>query len=267
MRLTIKIVLFVLLIVLCGQFGVAEEADYRVGEGDVLKIMVYGNPDLDTTTRISGKGTILFPLVGEVAINGLTTSGVARKVADKLADGYILNPQVSVFVEKFGSQKATIMGQVAVPGLYELSGPTTLMELISKAGGLTDDAGDVVTVRRKNPSNPQKDNVISLSLTDLMERNDGGPKPMVQGGDSIFVSKAGVVYVTGQVKKPDAYKLEPGTSVIKAVTMAGGFTELASQRRIQIIRQVEGNEKVFEKVPLHTLVQPNDVIVVPESFF
>ncbi|MEZ4599279.1 MAG: SLBB domain-containing protein [Syntrophotaleaceae bacterium] len=267
MRLTIGITLFVLLIALRGQLGAAEESDYRVGEGDVLQIMVYGNPDLTTTARVSGKGTILFPLIGEVGIDGLTISQVAQKVAGRLEKGYILNPQVSVFVQQFGSQKATIMGEVTTPGLYELSGVTTLMELISKAGGVTDDAGDTVTIRRKNPATPNKDEVMTISLTNLMEKNDGGPKPTIRGGDSVFVAKAGVIYVTGQVKNPAAYKLEPGTSVIKAVTMAGGFTELASQRRIQIIRKIQGQEKLMEKVPLHTLVEPDDVIVVPESFF
>ncbi|ABA88783.1 periplasmic polysaccharide biosynthesis/export protein [Syntrophotalea carbinolica DSM 2380] len=262
-----RLVLILFLIVLFGQFSSAEELDYRVGEGDVLKVMVYDNPDLETTTRVSGKGVILFPLVGEIAIDGLSISEVAQKIASKLAQGYILDPQVSVFVETFGSQKATIMGEVVVPGLYELSGATTLMEMISKAGGLTDEAGDVVTIRRKNPANPDQDDTITVNLKNLMERNGTNAKLTIRGGDSIFVSKAGVFYVTGQVNKPDAYKFEAGTSVIKAVTMAGGFTELASQKRIQIIRQVNGSERVLEKVPLHTPVKPDDVIMVPESFF
>jgi len=245
----------------------AEPADYRVGEGDVLRVLVYDNPDLETTTRVSGKGTILFPLVGEVEINGLTTSEVARKIADKLSNGYILNPQVSVFVETFGSQKASIMGQVNMPGLYEMSGAITLMELISKAGGLTEDAGDVVTIKRRVQKGSDQEEVITISLKNLMDRNYSGPEAAIVGGDSVFVSKAGQFYVTGQVNKPSAYKYEPGTSVIKAITMAGGFTELASQRRTQIIRQVDGKESVLQKVPLHTLVKPNDVIVVPESFF
>jgi polysaccharide export outer membrane protein len=265
MRQIPKIILIVLMMVLCGQSAMAEETEYRVGEGDVLRVMVYDNPDLNTTTRVSGKGSILFPLVGEIAINGLTISEVAQKIAGRLSNGFILNPQVSVFVENFGSQKATIMGEVKLPGLYELSGVTTLMELISKAGGLTDDAGEMVTIRRKNPG--KQDEMITINLKNLMEKNEAGPKPTILGGDSVIVSKAGLFYVTGQVHKPAAYKYENGTSVIKAVTMAGGFTELASKKRIQIIRLVKGEEKVLERVPLHTPVQRDDVIMVPESFF
>jgi polysaccharide export outer membrane protein len=109
--------------------------------------------------------------------------------------------------------------------------------------------------------------MITINLKNLMEKNEAGPKPTILGGDSVIVSKAGLFYVTGQVHKPAAYKFENGTSVIKAVTMAGGFTELASKKRIQIIRLVKGEEKVLERVPLHTPVQPDDVIMVPESFF
>ncbi|OEU70059.1 MAG: periplasmic polysaccharide biosynthesis/export protein [Desulfuromonadales bacterium C00003068] len=240
---------------------------YRVGEGDVLKVMVYDNPDLETIARISGSGTILFPLVGEVRIDGHTVTEVAHIIAKKLSKGYLLNPQVSVFVEEFRSQKTVIMGEVKLPGLYELSGPTSLMEVISKAGGLTIDAGGFVTIKRDNPDQPEIDEIISVELKSLMEKKEDASNLTIVDGDSVFVPRAGVFYVTGQVKKPAAYKLEDGTSVIKAITMAGGFTELAAQRKIQVIRKVEDREVVLKKVPLHTPIMAEDVIVVPESFF
>lgn len=252
---------------ICCQAGPTDSQDYRVGEGDVLKVMVYDNPDLETTTRVSGNGTILFPLVGEVQIDGNTVSEVAQALSRKLAQGYIIDPQVSVFVEEFRSQKTVIMGEVRSPGLYELSGPTSLMELISKAGGLTLDAGDQITIKRKNPDRPEVDQIISLNLKNLLEKEENASNLIVMDGDSVFVPRAGVFYVTGQVNKPAAYKLEQGTSVIKAITMAGGFTELAAQRKIQIIRKINEQETVLKKVPLHTPVLADDVIVVPESFF
>lgn len=245
----------------------SDSLDYRVGEGDVLRVLVYDNPDLETTTRISGNGTILFPLIGEVKIDGYTVSEVAQDISGKLAQGYIVDPQVSVFVQEFRSQKTMIMGEVKVPGLYELSGPSSLMELISKAGGLTIDAGDLVTIKRKDSEQPAIDKIISVSLKNLLEEKESVSNLMIVDGDRVFVPRAGVFYVTGQVNKPAAYKLEEGTSVIKAITMAGGFTELASQRKIQIIRKVDNRESVLKKVPLHTPVQADDVIVVPESFF
>lgn len=258
----------VLMLFVGGRHGLCvEQQDYRVGEGDVLKVMVYDNPDLETTTRVGGDGTILFPLIGELNIEGLTVSQVASKIAGKLSAGFILHPQVSVFVEEFRSKRAIIMGEVKLPGLYELSGSTSLMELISKAGGLTVDAGSEITIKRKNPDNPGKDDLITTDLKSLMEKQATAANVAIMDGDSVFVPRAGVFYVTGQVKRPDAYKLEAGTSVIKAITMAGGFSELASQKRTRLIRQVDGVETVIERVPMHTLVMPEDVIVVPESFF
>lgn len=267
MKLLSVVVLLVLGMSFSCLAAAPDNIDYRVGEGDVLKVMVYDNPDLETTTRISGNGTILFPLIGEVFIDNFTVSEVAQILSRKLAQGYILDPQVSVFVEEFRSQKTVIMGEVKLPGLYELSGPSSLMEVISKAGGLTADAGDLVTIKRKNPDKSDLDQIISVNLKNLLEKKENASNLIIMDGDSVFVPRAGVFYVTGQVKKPAAYKLEEGTSVIKAITMAGGFTELAAQRKVQIIRKVEEREVVLKKVPLHTPILADDVIVVPESFF
>jgi len=104
---------------------------YVVGEGDVLKITVYDHPDLETKVRVNGDGQILMPLLGHVDVAGLTVSQISKKLAKMLADGYLVNPQVNVFIEEYGSKKAVILGMVNKPGLYELKGPTTLLELIS----------------------------------------------------------------------------------------------------------------------------------------
>ncbi|WP_249620988.1 SLBB domain-containing protein [Desulfuromonas sp. CSMB_57] len=245
----------------------AAEIDYRIGEGDVLRVLVYDNPDLNTNARVSGQGTIIFPLVGEVAIGGLTVSQAAQKIGRELANGYIRDPQVTVFVEEFRSQRVTIMGEVRTPGLHELSGSTSLMELISKAGGLTPDADFQATINRKRSSPQEAEQQINVNLRDLLDRREGTADVALQDGDSVFIPRAGVYYVTGQVRRPGSFRLEPGTSVIKAITMAGGFTELAAQKRVRIIRKVDGVENVMQRVPLHMPVIHEDVIVVPESFF
>lgn len=245
----------------------AAETDYRIGEGDVLRVLVYDNPDLNSNARVSGQGTIIFPLVGEVSIGGLTVSQAAQKIGRALANGYIRDPQVTVFVEEFRSQRVTIMGEVRTPGLHELSGSTSLMELISKAGGLTPDADFQATINRKRSSPDEAEQKINVNLRDLLDRRDGAADVALQDGDSVFIPRAGVYYVTGQVRRPGSFRLEPGTSVIKAITMAGGFTELAAQKRIRIIRKVDGVENVMQRVPFHAPVSHEDVIVVPESFF
>lgn len=249
------------------QMADAAESDYRVGEGDVLRVLVYDNPDLNTTTRISGQGTIIFPLVGELTVGGLTVSHVAQKIGRALANGYIRDPQVSVFVEEFRSQRVTIMGEVRTPGLHELSGSTSLMELISKAGGLTPDADFQATINRKAKPENGGEQQITINLRDLLERREGIVDIPLQDGDSVFIPRARTFFVTGQVRRPASYKLEPGTSLIKAITIAGGFTELAAQKRVRIIRRVDGVEQVLQRASMQTIIQADDVIVVPESFF
>ncbi len=257
-----KIIYSILIVLTCLNF--AHSQDYRVGEGDVLKITVYEHQDLTTVARVSGDGKILFPLIGEVKVEGLTTSEIAKKIASLLADGYIVNPQVTVFIQEYRSQKAIIMGEVNEPGLYELQGDTSFLELISKAGGLTKEAGDKAIIKRKKGN---ETSVITIDLKRLVEEGDTSLDINIVDGDSIYIPKTGVFYVTGEVKKPDAYKYEKGTTVIKAITMAGGFTDKAAAGRVKIIRKIDGKEIVLEKVKMDEVVLPDDVIVVPESFF
>lgn len=241
--------------------------DYVVGEGDVLKISVYDHPDLSAIARVGGEGTILFPLIGQVKIAGLTVVQISKKLGELLSDGYVVSPQVTVFIEEFRSQKATIMGQVNKPGLYELKGYTTFLEVLSKAGDLTKDAGDKAVIKRKGDSPDRKESIITIDLKRLVGMGDTSLDMPVIDGDSIYVIKAGLFYVTGEVKKPDAYKFEEGTTVLKAITMAGGFSDKASTGKVKIIRKVKGKEDMLERVKLDEPVFPDDVIVVPESFF
>lgn len=238
--------------------------DYIVGDRDVLRITVYDHPDLASVARVSGEGTIFFPLIGEVKVLGLTIQQIAGKISEMLANGYIVNPQVIVFIEEFRSKKVTAIGEVSKPGLYELPGQTTFLELLSRAGGLTKDAGDKAIVKRKVGQGEQS---FTIDLKRLVEKGDTSADMNLQDGDSIYIQKAGFFYVSGEVKKPDVYKYEEGTTVLKAITMAGGFTDKAAESRIKIKRKEGGKESTLEKAGLDELVRPDDVIVVPESFF
>jgi polysaccharide export outer membrane protein len=254
------------LLVLAAALPAAGE-DYVVGEGDLLRITVYDHPDLTTIARIGGEGTILFPLVGPVKVAGLTVPEAAQKIAAALNEGYIIMPQVTVFIEEYRSQKVMVMGQVNKPGVYELKGATTFLEVLSKAGDLTKEAGDRAIIKRRVDGADKKEKVVTINLKRLIEMGDASQDVAVLDGDSIYVTRAGIYFVSGEVKKPDSYKYEEGTTVLKAVTTAGGFTEKASTGRVKIIRKVEGKEEVLEKVSLDEPVRPDDVIVVPESFF
>ena len=240
--------------------------EYIVGEGDVLDINVYENEDLSTTLRVSSNSTIRISLVGEISVKDLTVSQVSAKIERLLADGYLVSPQVDVFIKEHRSKKAIILGQIRNPGQYELRGRITFLEFISKAGGLTEDAGNTATIKRMMDSGKDKDQLV-LDLEKLIKKGDTSLNIPIQDGDSIYISKAKTYYVSGEVKKPDSYKYEQELSVIKAVTMAGGFSKIAAKNKIQIIRVVKGEKRIFKNVNMDEPVLPEDVIVVPESFF
>ncbi len=240
--------------------------NYIIGEGDVLSIHVYENDDLSKTVRVSADNSIRVPLLGEVIIKGLTVSKIASKLEKLLADGYLISPQVDVFIKEFKSKTAVILGQIRSPGQYELRGKITFLEFVSKAGGLTVDAGNNATIKRAS-SDQNKTNKITIDLDKLIREGDTSVNLPIQNGDTIYISKADVYYVSGEVKDPDSYRFESNITVIKAITKAGGFTGIAAKKDVRIIREIDGEKKVLKDVNMDEMILANDVIIVPESFF
>jgi polysaccharide export outer membrane protein len=254
-------------LILVNAFPALAADDYIVGEEDVIKITVYDHPELTTTERVSGEGIITLPLIGEIKVAGLTTDQTAKKIAARLSEGFIVDPNVSVFVVEFRSKKTIIIGYVNRPGMYMLSGDTTLLDLISLAGGLSKEAGGRATIKRKNLGSNGGEGTINIDLQKLIEQGDTSLNISLMDGDSVFIAKASVFYLTGEVKNPAAYRYEDGITLIKAITMAGGFTDKAAMGRIRIIRKIDNKEKVIQKAEMDEPVLPDDVIIVPESFF
>ncbi len=257
-----------LLIFFCIFFGLlaapCNADDYSVGPGDVLKIDVYDHDDLTTTVRVTDQGFVVMPLLGRVQVGGMSLFDVTDKLTRQLADGYIVNPQVNLFVEEFGSKKAVILGHVNQPGLIKLRGPTTFLELISYAGGFKEGSGDAASIKRKDAD---KKDVILISIKALVEEGDLSQNVMIHDGDTIYIAKGGMCYVTGEVGAPDAYPCDKQTTILKLIALAGGFTAKASQSSVRIVRLVDGEKTVTKNVDLGTSVMANDIIVIPESFF
>src|SRR6056297_3303555 len=172
----------------------AAAREYTVGDGDVLKIDVYENPDLCGTVRVSADDTIRMPLLGEVGVHDLTVSEVSQKLEALLADGYLVSPQVDVFIEEYRSKNAIILGQVNRPGQYELRGPVTFLEFVSKAGGLTEDVGSMAIIKRDLPSEDGKDRIV-IDLDRLIKHGDTSLNIPIRDRDNIFISKADTFYV------------------------------------------------------------------------
>lgn len=237
---------------------------YMVGPGTVLKITVYEHEDLDSVVQVAEDGSVVLPLIGKVQVEKLTIPQVAEKITKNFADGYLVNPQVNVFVENYRSRKVAVLGHVNKPGLIELSGQTSLLEIISLAGGLASEAGDTVSIKREADG---QEKVIVVDLASLIRGGDLSQNIQILENDSVYVSKAGMCFITGQVKQPGTYVCGSGVTVLKLVALASGFTGKANKSGVNIVRITNGNKQTLEDVDLDTKLVADDVVVVPESFF
>jgi polysaccharide export outer membrane protein len=249
--------------------------NYIVGPQDLLAITVWGEADLSGKFTVEADGSLSFPLIGRVPVGGLTVRGVEEAVAAKLAAGFLRTPQVSVVVEQYRSQRIYVVGEVRNPGPYPLTGQMTLMQALAGAGAATPEAsGDVLIVRSREGQRPggpilpgEQDaaEVVRVNLADLQSGIE--PRHLtLRDSDTVYLPRAELVYVFGQVRTPGAYPLRKGTTVLQALSLAGGVADRGATGRIRIVRQ-QGDRKVEIRVRLDEAVEAGDTIVVPERFF
>lgn len=247
--------------------------DYEIGPRDVLEIVIWDHDDLEREVHVSRKGEFSFPLIGKVQADGITVDQLEKKIGDKLSGKYIIDPQVSIAVKEYRSKCVFILGDVETPGEYTLTGKTTLVEVLSLAGGPTEDAGsEVIVIRPKNHrENPisleeaKEDEIIKVNLRKLLE-GDTSQNVFLKPNDTIYISQEEYFYVFGEVKKPGRYSMEKGTTVLKAITTAGGVNEKAAINKTRIVREQEG-AKIQISVKMTDPLEPEDIVMVPESFF
>lgn len=250
-------------------------SDYTLGPGDLIRVTVYGHDDLTTESRVGGDGSITLPLIGSVEVSDSTTLETEARIARLLEDGYVIKAHVTVFILEYKSKKVSVLGEFVKAGTVELRGDATLLEVISDAGGITPMAGDKLYIQRQvlrtDPASGKVDETtdvtVTVDLKKLLEEGDLSANVPVLNGDSIYVPRAAFVYVTGEVRNPDAYKITKGLTVLKAITLAGGFTDMASKSRVKVLRTLEDGTLDKISVELDYKVQPEDIIEVPESFF
>lgn len=256
--------------------------EYTIGPRDVLGITVWGQADLSRDYGVDPDGFIPFPLIGRVKAAGSTPKELAAQLTELLGKDYLVNPQVIVSVKEYLSQKVQVLGAAEKPGVYYLTGPTTMLEILSKAGGLASTAGKQVVLLRNHAvaadGSAGGSPAIRLSL-DKIQAGDPVENTRVQNQDTIIVSKAQAhsYFVFGEVKKPGGYVLEKDTNILEGITIAGGFTDKASPGRTRVIRSTPEGQKVIEvdmndilrrgREAKTVMLQESDVVVVPESFF
>jgi len=255
--------------------AVFADADYVLGPEDEISITVWDHPDLTRKARINIEGKISFPLIGELRVTGLSQLQVEKKLKEMLADGYVVDPQVSVQVTEYRSQKIFVIGEVNSPGAYPLTRKTLLVEAIAMAGGVKPEADqEIMIVRPKEkvgvqtpllPDQADPSELIKVRLRDVLE-GERSQNIQVLNLDTIFVPKIKVFYVTGEVKRPGQYTFMKGMTVLHAISTAGGFTEKAAKRKAKTVREKDG-KKVDLYLTMENLIEPGDTIVVPESFW
>jgi polysaccharide biosynthesis/export protein len=250
-----------------------QQTEYVIGPQDVLMISVYDQADLTGKFAVENDGTFVFPLIGRVKAAGLSARDVENEIRQRLAARYIKDPQVSVTMELYRSQRIFIMGEVRSAGTYQLSGDMTLIEALARAGSTLTSAGEEVLIVRaregtKGPVLPEQDSSAEVIRVNLSNLQAGILTQNVQlrDGDTIVVPRAQVVYISGQVKTPGAYAIEKGTTVLQALTLAGGVTDRGTTRGLRIIRTVDAKKREL-KVGLDDVVQPGDTIIVRERIF
>ncbi|HTO13774.1 MAG TPA: SLBB domain-containing protein [Candidatus Binatia bacterium] len=227
------------LLLAAGGAPIAQE--YTIGPGDVLRITVWGQEDLSKEYPVTLEGRVPFPLIGNVQAAGLTTTQLARKIRDLLEKDYLVNPQVLVAVKEYLSAKVHVVGEAEKPGLLYLTGPTSLLEVISKAGGLSKTAGkELILVRAESKEGPT--GVVrgtTLLRVDVRKIHAGDVKEniLVQNGDMLFVPKGSAIFVLGEVTKAGTFPLDKETSILEAITLAGGFSNTAAPSGVKVLRR------------------------------
>jgi polysaccharide export outer membrane protein len=251
-------------------------AEYIIGPQDLLAITVFDQPDLSGKYTVEADGTFSFPMIGRVKAGGVSLRTFETELKKKLvSDGIFRNPQVTVAVEQYRSQRVFVVGEVRTPGTYALTGDMSLIEALARAGSTTDNAaGEALIVRSKVAANvdgpllPEHEGAADVTRVDIKELQSGrlSQNAQLRDGDTIFIPRAELVYVFGQVKDPGGFPLQKGTTVLQALSLAGGVTDRGAAGRIRIARVVAG-KKTELKAKLEDVVLPGDTIIVPERFF
>jgi len=247
------------------------DVNYVVGPADILRINVYGEPQLSGPFRIENDGYFIYPFLGRVKAGGRTVADVAAMLRLRLADGYLRDPQVTVEVDAYRSQSVFVMGEVRTPGKYILSGSSTLLDALAQAGSTTPSAGADVLILHPNagpgslaPTLPEHGDA-AMEHVNLREIEDGrlSRNVTIRDGDTIFVPRVDRFFVVGMVRNAGSYPLERNMTVLQAISTAGGISERGSNRRLKILRIVNNKRKELAAKPTD-IVQAGDTIVVPQ---
>jgi polysaccharide export outer membrane protein len=227
-----------------------DPGDYLLGPGDLVEIAVFEAEELKTKARISSRGFVTLPLLGQLKVSGLTARETETHIEDLYRRKFIKDPHVSVFVEEHFSQKVTLVGQFKSPGTYDYLSKQRLLDVMAMGGGLTDKASRMVQVRRVGVTppaegEPPREGVFYVDMEKLIREGVTELNIEINGGDVIFVAEAGQFFVDGAVRRPGSYPILQRTTLQEAIVAAGGLAPYAVQDEVVVIRNENGKREML----------------------
>jgi polysaccharide export outer membrane protein len=238
----------------------------HIAPGDVLKISVYQSPDLSLDVRVEENGTISYPLVGSIPVNGLSLGAAEKRIEQLLHDGgFIVAPHVTVTMQQVRGSQVTVLGMVMKPGRFPLdSTDTKLTDFIALAGGIAPAGADAVVLTGIRNGKPIR---LEIDLQDLAASGNSTNNVRLQAGDMLYVNRAPTFYIYGEVQRPGTFRLERGMTVMQALAAGGGLTPKGTQRGLTIHRRGSGGAVQIVEPKLDDSVVADDVIYIKESIF
>lgn len=242
-------------------------AEYRLGAGDVVRILVYQNPDLTLETRVSETGVVSFPLLGNVRIGGLGISAAEKLIADGLKSGnFVKQPQVTLTLLQVKGNQASVLGQVNRPGRYPIeTADMRLTDLLATAGGVATTGGDLLVLSGTRNGKPFR---VEIDLPSVFSADQNRANDvLIQNGDVLWVDRSPLVYIYGEVQRPGPVRLERDMTLLQVLAAGGGLNQRGTERGIRVHRKgADGKVQVLQQA-MDEGVKDGDVVYVKESLF
>jgi polysaccharide export outer membrane protein len=241
-------------------------AQYRLALGDTIRITVFQVPDLSLEARITEAGVISYPLLGSVNLAGLTVAEAEQRIAKGLRDGnFVRQPQVSITLIQARGNQVSVLGHVGRPGRYPLeTGEVRLTDMLATAGGVAQGGSDLIVVVGVRNNQPYR---VEVDLPTVFGPNRRASDIMLHNSDVIWVERAPMIYMYGEVQRPGSMRLERNMTVMQALASAGGLSQRGTLRGLRVSRKdAEGRTREIEPQMTDTL-RPDDVVFVRESVF
>jgi polysaccharide export outer membrane protein len=260
--------------------------DYKIGPEDLIEISVFEEEKLNKTVRVSSQGNISLPLIGILRVRGLTAYELEKEIRDLLAEKYLQDPHVSIFIKEYRNQRISVIGAVEKPGVFDVTGQKTILDILAMAGGMKEDAGQLLFLIRPPrleegskggmAADEQTPKTFVIDLEELLIKGDLTLNLTLMNGDVIHIPVSGKIFVGGEVVRPGGFPLKgKKMTVSQAIAMAEGLKQGADGPDTKIIRYSEkGTKKEIISVDLSTIqkglsedpyLKENDIVVVPKS--